>query len=158
METLTTSLLANAKASSLTQPFLLDFITRIKQAYETEPPGRVFSTIVKRDLPNNWIILQFNIHHTRKVDEVGIRWSGNELTVDFLPGGAIAIPICFIDDYGLRWVQMNYSKACPVLKPQDKADIERILTNIYQITQFYKPQLRFILGHSSKVQVKEKTS
>lgn len=151
----------------MTQPFLLDFITRIKQAYETEPPGKVFSTIVKRDLPNNWLTLQFNIHHARKVDEIGIRWSGNELTVDFLPGGAMAspvraatfaIPICFIDDYGLRWVQMNYSKACPVLKPQDKADIERIITNIYGITQFYKPQLRFILGHSSKVQVKEKTS
>lgn len=120
------------------------------------PPGKVRLTSVKRDVPNHWLIIQFNIAHRRVVDEVGIRWSGNEVTVDFLPGGATTNSICFIDDYGLRWVTLDYSKAAPTLSISEKADIERILGNIYATSQHYKPYLRFILGHLSVLRTKEK--
>ena len=140
----------------MTQTFLLDFITQIKQAYEAEPPGRVFSVIDKPDLSNKWLILQFNIDHPRKVDEIGIRWSDMELTVDFLPASALAVPICFIDNRGLRWITLDYFKSCQVLNKKEKADIERILTNIYAIAQYYKPYLRFVLKNSSVLKSKEK--
>ncbi|MGL4620519.1 MAG: hypothetical protein ACRCZS_15885 [Chroococcidiopsis sp.] len=156
METLITRILANAKGRSLTQSFYIDFCTQIKETYEISPPGKVRLTSVKRDVPNHWLIIQFNIAHRRVVDEVGIRWSGNEVTVDFLPGGATTNSICFIDDYGLRWVSLDYSKAAPTLSQREKADIERMLTNIYAIAQYYKPYLRFILGHLSVLKSKEK--
>lgn len=139
----------------MSKTFYLDFCTRLKQAYEVSPPGKVRLTSVKRDVPNHWLIIQFGIAHRRVFDEIGIRWSGNEVTVDFLPGGAATNSICFIDDYGLRWVQLDYSKAAPTLSSNEKADIERILRNIYAIAQHYKPMLRFILGHSSVLKTKE---
>lgn len=157
METITPTIL---EENRLNKPFYTDFCTQIKESYEVSPPGRVFSTIVRRDLPNNWILLQFNLDHPRKTDEIGIRWSGTEVTVDFLPGLAMASPvrgatfaspICCLDNYGLRWVTLDYSKAAVKLSKQEKNDIERIITNVYGIAQYYKPYLRFILGHSAKV-------
>lgn len=153
----------------MTQTFYVDFCTQIKQAYEVSPPGKVRLTSVKRDVPNHWLIIQFGIAHRRVQDEVGVRWSGDEVTVDFLPGGAATNSICFIDDYGLRWVSLDYSKAAPTLSISEKADIEkaslrrnystakcrRILRNIYAIAQHYKPYLQFILGHSSVLRTKE---
>ncbi len=131
--------------------FLLDFALQIKQTYEHAPPGLVRFRSVNLDSKSNWLIFQFGITHARKLDEIGIRWSGNEVTVDFLPGGTKTNTVCFIDDYGLRWVMLDCSRSCHVPSEGEKKDIERILTNVYAIANHYKPMLRFLIGHSSQI-------
>lgn len=136
--------------------FFLDFTRKVQQIYSFSPLGKVNSVTAELDSPDNWLIIQFNIVHNRQRDEIGIRWSGNEITVDFLPGGTTTNSVCFIDDHGLRWVMLDCSKTCLIPTKNEKKDIERIITGIYATSRHYKPQLKFIIGHSAKVRTKEK--
>lgn len=143
------------EGNSLTESFFLDFTRRVKQAYEYAPPGKI--TLVTADLDScgNWLVIQFNLAGaSRKLDEIGIRWSGDEVTVDFLPGGTTTNSVCFVDDYGLRWVMLDCSRTCLIPSiNREKKDIERIVECVYAIAQYYKPQLRFLIGDSAKVRL-----
>lgn len=141
---------------SLNQSFLLDFASQVKSAYLAFAPSPVRLISVNNDAPNNWLIMQFGITHARKLDEIGIRWSGDEVTVDFLPGGSTTCNVCFKDNYGLRWVMLDCSRSSLHFTKQEKADIERIITNVYAIAQHYKNELQFIIGHSAEVRTKER--
>jgi hypothetical protein len=131
--------------------FLLDFCCQVKHAYEHTPPAKVRFNSINLDSASNWLVFQFGIDHLRKTDEIGIRWSRNEVTVDFLPGGTASNTVCFKDNHGLRWVFLDCSRACLTPTKQEKDDIERIVTNVYVIAHHYKPNLRFLIGHSSQI-------
>ncbi len=131
-------------------PFLTDFCTSVRLLYQSSLPGIVRQSSVQLQTSNH-LVVQFGITHARKLDEIGIRWSGNEVTVDFLPGGPNCTPLCLKDNYSLRWISLNFSS--PKLSANEKEDVETIVNNVYSLSQEYKPQLRFLIGHSAVIKV-----
>lgn len=72
-----------------------------------------------------------------------IRRSGKELIIDFYPG-ATDLPICMMDDYGLRWIAMTYG---PDINLKERRAIESFVKAAYQLAQTHQSVLHFILGH-----------
>ncbi len=136
---------------SIELPFLTELCTSVKSIYATAHDTEIRMVSVRLDTPSNWLVVQFGITHARKLDEIGIRWSGKEVTVDFLPGGPNCTPLCLKDDHGLRWITLDFSS--PKLTTTEKEDVETIVNNVYSLCQEYKPFLRFLIGHSAKVKV-----
>lgn len=132
-------------------PFLTEFCTSIKSIYATAHDTEIRLVSVRLDTPSNWLIIQFGITHARKQDEIGVRWSGNEVTVDFLPGGPNCTPLCLKDNSGLRWITLDFSS--PKLTAKEKEDVETIVNNVYGLSQHYKPYLRYLIGHSAVVKI-----
>lgn len=72
-----------------------------------------------------------------------IRRSGKELIVDFYPGAA-NLPVCMMDDYGLRWIAMTYG---PDMNRKERRAIEAFVKAIYGLVQNHQSILHFILRH-----------
>ncbi len=132
-------------------PFLTEFCTSIKSIYATTHQTEIRTVSLRIDAPSNWLIIQFGITHARKLDEIGVRWIGNEVMVDFLPGGPNCTPLCLKDNYSCRWITLDFSS--PKLTTKEKEDVETIVNNVYGLCQHYKPCLRYLIGHSAVVKI-----
>lgn len=135
----------------MSKPFLLNFCQEVQAVYLQNSPGLLRRTWVELDQDNHALTFRFGIAHPRGVDEMGIRFIGCDITVDFLPGAAIT-PLCILDKYGLRWIKLSYFSACQPLGEGEQQLVEDLSLEIYELCCHREEALRLVLG-SRKLEV-----
>lgn len=134
----------------LTRPFLDAFCSEVLTIYQAYSPACVAPTGIELDLDEKDISFHFYIMHPRELDKLIIQFVENTAITCDLILGYDSLPLCCIDEYGLRWIIADSSE----FHQRVREVTELLIRDIYQLCQEHKVPLQFLLG--SKELLKEK--